>query len=93
MLKQLLLALVLGGLLAAGAWWQRDRTPPVHSFSLFALGTVVDLRVSLPLGTILGERPVEVFGRVENLLDKDYQTAAGYNQAPRGVFAGIRVGL
>lgn len=45
MLKQLLLALVLGGLLAAGAWWQRDRTPPVHSFSLFALGTVVDLRV------------------------------------------------
>lgn len=55
--------------------------------------TVVDLRVSLPLGTILGERPVEVFGRVENLLDEDYQTAAGYNQAPRGVFAGIRVGL
>ena len=55
--------------------------------------TVVDLRVSLPLGTILGERSVEIFGRVENLLDEDYQTAAGYNQAPRGVFAGIRVGL
>ena len=55
--------------------------------------TVVDLRVSVPLGTIAGERPVEVFGRVENLLDETYQTAAGYNQAPRGFFAGVRVGL
>ena len=55
--------------------------------------TIVDLRVSVPLGSILGERPVEVFGRVENLFDETYQTAAGYNQALRGVFAGIRVGL
>ncbi|WP_370180343.1 TonB-dependent receptor plug domain-containing protein [Alteriqipengyuania sp.] len=55
--------------------------------------TVVDLRVSVPLGMIEGERPVEVFGRVENLFDETYQTAAGYNQAPRGVFAGVRVGL
>jgi len=55
--------------------------------------TVVDLRVSVPLGMIAGERPVEVFGRVENLTDESYQTAAGYNQAPRGFFAGVRVGL
>ena len=55
--------------------------------------TIVDLRVSVPLGSILGERPVEVCGRVENLFDETYQTAAGYNQALRGVFAGIRVGL
>ncbi|MBB3035277.1 TonB-dependent receptor plug domain-containing protein [Alteriqipengyuania lutimaris] len=55
--------------------------------------TVFDLRVSVPLGLIAGERPVEVFGRVENLFDEEYQTAAGYNQAPRGAFAGIRVGL
>ena len=55
--------------------------------------TVVDLRVSVPLGTILGERSVELFGRIENLLDEEYQTAAGYNQAPRGVFAGVRVRL
>ena len=55
--------------------------------------TVVDLRVLVPVGLIAGERPVEVFGRVENLFDEAYQTAAGYNQAPRGVFAGVRVGL
>lgn len=55
--------------------------------------TVVDLRVSVPLGRIAGERPVEAFGRVENLFDETYQTAAGYNQAPRGAFVGIRVGL
>ena len=54
---------------------------------------VIDLRVSVPLGMIAGERQVEVFGRVENLLDETYQTAAGYNQAPRGIFAGVRVGL
>jgi thiamine biosynthesis lipoprotein len=45
MLKQLLLAIVLGGLLAAGAWWKRDTHAPVQAFSLFALGTVVDLRL------------------------------------------------
>lgn len=45
MLKQLLLAIILGGLLAAGAWWQRDPAPPIQTFSLFALGTVVDLRL------------------------------------------------
>ena len=38
-------------------------------------------------------RSVELFGRIENLLDEKYQTAAGYNQAPRGVFAGVRVRL
>ena len=35
-------------------------------------------------------KAVELFGRVENLLDRQYQTAYGFNQAPRGVFAGIR---
>lgn len=28
-------------------------------------------------------------GRVENLLDRDYQTAAGYNQPPRSFFASV----
>ncbi|MEL7729305.1 TonB-dependent receptor [Citromicrobium bathyomarinum] len=55
--------------------------------------TVLDLRVAVPLGLVAGERPVELFGRVENVFDEDYQTAAGYNQTPRGVFAGVRVGL
>ncbi len=30
-----------------------------------------------------------VFGRIENLFDRDYQTAYGYNQPPRGVFVGV----
>ncbi|RJX32157.1 MAG: TonB-dependent receptor [Oxalobacter sp.] len=34
-------------------------------------------------------KEVSVYGRVENVFDKDYQTAYGYNQAERGFFAGI----
>lgn len=33
---------------------------------------------------------LEAFGRVENVFDKTYQTAAGYNATPRGVFVGLR---
>ncbi len=33
---------------------------------------------------------IALFGRVENLLDDQYQTAAGFNTADRGVFAGVR---
>ena len=46
---------------------------------------VLDLRASLPLGEHL-----ELFGRVENVFDTAYQTAAGYASPPRGVFAGAR---
>jgi vitamin B12 transporter len=34
-------------------------------------------------------REVSVYGRIENLLDRDYQTAYGYDQPSRGCFAGI----
>jgi len=34
-------------------------------------------------------KDVSLYGRIENLFDREYQTAYGYNQAPRGVFAGI----
>lgn len=30
-----------------------------------------------------------LFGRVDNLLDRDYQTVYGYNQPPRGFFVGL----
>lgn len=33
---------------------------------------------------------IELFGRVENLFDADYQTAAGYGSAGRGAFVGLR---
>ena len=35
-------------------------------------------------------RSLQAFGRIENLGDVVYQTAAGYNQPPRGVFVGMR---
>lgn len=49
---------------------------------------VVTLRAGLPVG----ER-VELFGRIENLFDTRYQTAAGYAQAGRGAFVGARLSL
>lgn len=33
---------------------------------------------------------VELFGRVENVFDADYRTAAGYASTPRGAFVGVR---
>lgn len=30
-----------------------------------------------------------LFGRIDNLFDRDYQTAYGYNQPPRGAFIGV----
>jgi vitamin B12 transporter len=47
---------------------------------------LVDLRASLPLADRL-----EVFGRIENLFDAEYQTVAGYGNAGRGAFIGVRV--
>ena len=48
----------------------------------------VTLRGSLPIG-----EKVELFGRVENLLGADYQTAAGYATAGRGIFVGVRAAM
>jgi vitamin B12 transporter len=36
---------------------------------------------------------VQLFTRVENLWDEQYQTAAGYATAGRSAFVGARVGL
>ena len=47
--------------------------------------TVVDVRASWPVT----ER-VEIFGRIENLLDEDYETILNYGTAGRGAFAGVR---
>jgi len=43
------------------------------------------LRVSLPVNDA-----VELFGRIENVTDEDYQTAAGYGAAGRSAFIGAR---
>lgn len=45
---------------------------------------VVDLQARYLLTPV-----VNLFGRVENLANTVYQTAYGYNQAPRGIFVGL----
>ena len=47
--------------------------------------TVADVTAQWDLRTDL-----QLFGRIENLGDVRYQTANGYNQPPRGLFAGLR---
>jgi vitamin B12 transporter len=47
--------------------------------------TIVDLRASYPVTEHL-----EVFGRIENALDKNYQTILNYGAPRRGFFAGVR---
>lgn len=47
---------------------------------------LVDLRVAYPIDDYL-----EVYGRIENLFDEDYQTVLGYGAAGRGAFGGVRV--
>ncbi len=49
---------------------------------------VLTLRASLPLGDRF-----ELFGRIENLWDEHYQTAAGYGTPGRGAYFGARVQL
>ena len=53
--------------------------------------------ISLPAYTVADvtaqwdiNRSLRAFGRIENLGDAAYQTAAGYQQPPRGVFVGLR---
>ncbi|MEM1229948.1 MAG: TonB-dependent receptor [Pseudomonadota bacterium] len=54
-------------------------------------GTTLDswTRVDLSGSVILGER-AEVFGRIENLLDEDYQQILGYGTPGRSATVGVR---
>ena len=47
---------------------------------------LVDLRAAMPV-----TEAVELFGRVENLFDERYQTAAGFGQPGRAAYAGIKL--
>jgi vitamin B12 transporter len=47
---------------------------------------LVDLRASFPVTD-----QIELYGRVENLFDERYQTAAGYGQLGRAATAGVRL--
>jgi vitamin B12 transporter len=46
--------------------------------------SVLDLRASYALS-----KELKAFGRIDNLLNKHYETVYGYRQAPRGVFVGV----
>lgn len=48
--------------------------------------TLVDLRASYPINDQL-----EVYGRIENAFDEDYQTVLNYGAPGQGVFGGVRV--
>lgn len=47
--------------------------------------TLIDLRASYPVTDA-----VEVYGRVENLTDEDYQTTRGYGSTGRAAYIGVR---
>ncbi len=49
---------------------------------------VLDLRAALPLG-----ENFELFGRVENIFDAQYQTVAGYGTPGRGGFVGVKAAM
>ena len=78
------LGLILGGdvRLVGGSFDNAGNTVPLDGY------VTLDLRARYPIGDAF-----ELFGRVENVFDTAYETAAGYASAPRGAFAGIRVGL
>lgn len=54
---------------------------------------VVDLRAEMAVAQFAKDKPLVLFARVENVADEIYQTAAGYAQAGRGVFGGVRFGF
>jgi vitamin B12 transporter len=45
---------------------------------------VLDLTASYAVS-----REVKLFGRVDNVTDRDYETVFGYRQAGRGAFVGV----
>lgn len=49
---------------------------------------LVDIRASYPL-----VKGVELYGRIENLFDAQYETALGYGSPGRAVYAGVRFGF
>jgi vitamin B12 transporter len=80
-------ALNLGGNVRySGAREDRFTDPVTFASSRTTLPsyTVVDLNASYAIN-----KSFKAFGRVDNLLNKSYETIYGYRQAPRGVFAGV----
>jgi len=63
-----------------------EQAGKLTAIGAFCIGTnQIDLRAAMPVSEAF-----ELFGRVENVFDKDYQTAAGYASPGRGAFVGVR---
>jgi vitamin B12 transporter len=80
-------ALSLGGdVRFSGTREDRYFDPNTFSTSTQTLPSysVLDLRASYALS-----KELQAFGRIDNVLNKSYETIYGYRQAPRGVFAGV----
>jgi vitamin B12 transporter len=72
--------------LGAWQWGGRLRYSGVRDDAPFRLGgyAVLDLTAGYKVSPQL-----RVFGRVDNVFDRNYQTVYGYRQAGRGVFVGL----
>jgi vitamin B12 transporter len=68
-----------------GAQWAYVGSRPDVGDVTLGSYSLIDLLAQWDVG-----HGVQIFGRVENLLDKKYQTAYGYNQASLGGFIGLR---
>ena len=75
-----------GNLRYSGAREDRFTNPATFASGSTTLPsfTVLDLNASYALN-----KSFKAFGRVDNLLNKSYETIYGYRQVPRGVFAGV----
>jgi vitamin B12 transporter len=75
-----------GNLRYSGTREDRFTNPATFASSRTTLPsyTVLDLNASYAIN-----KSFKAFGRVDNLLNKSYETVYGYRQAPRGVFAGV----
>lgn len=59
----------------------------------FATVTAGDYLVVNLSGSVRVGGPVELFARVDNLLDEEYQEVLGFNAPGLGAYAGLRIGL
>lgn len=73
------------GSLGVAARWSGSSFDDAANTTRLDAYTLVDLRAEVPLSHTVG-----LFGRVENLFDEEYRTAARYGTLGRSVYAGLR---
>jgi vitamin B12 transporter len=79
---------VRGPTLGAALRWVSNSFDDAANTVLLRAYAVLDLTARWPINN-----KVELYGRVENVGNERYQTAAGYASPPRGAFLGARLRL